>query len=103
MADALTVFQVSVLPLGGPPARAVINDEDVGEFLLRPLNHMRFRRQEKYGAAVGAKQDVALSPRGSPLISPECTPDFFPSHGTNIFCTFLNTSAETKTRLWRNT
>jgi hypothetical protein len=54
MADALTVFQVSVLPLGGPPARAVINDEDMGEFQLRALNHMKFKRQEKYGVAVGA-------------------------------------------------
>ena len=93
MADALTVSQVSVLPLGGPPARAVTNDEDVGEFQLRALNHMKFKRQEKYDVAAGA----------APLISPECGPDFFPSHGTNIFCAFLNTSTETKTRVWRNT
>ena len=93
MADALTVSQVSVLPLGGPPARAVINDEDMGEFQLRALNHMKFKRQEKYGVAAEA----------APLISPEYGPDFFPSHGTNIFCAFLNTSTETKTRVWRNT
>ena len=54
MADALTAFQVSVLPLGGPPARAVINDEDLGEFPSRRLNHMKFKRQEKYDVAAGA-------------------------------------------------
>jgi len=62
MADALTVFQVSVLPLGGPPARAVTNDEDVGEFQLRALNHIKFKRQEKYDVAAGAAPPPSSPP-----------------------------------------
>jgi len=39
MANALTVPQVSVVTRGSPPARAVVNDQVGGEFLLRSLDH----------------------------------------------------------------
>jgi hypothetical protein len=42
---------------------------------------------------------VSVVPRGSL----KGVSEFLSSHGTNLFCTFLNTSPETKPRVWRNT